>query len=311
MIRTYLKRIRELPPFNYNHMELEFANIKAFMPCHRRFNDYNNITRETIIGAIINNKVPDSYYTSSNQWTSIKQKIETFTDGLINTKNENTIRCIHMGGRKYNYDFQFIINDNIQLKIEFKYNVSKLQSAPQFVSPMNPSLYMSSSYEQFYYDNYLPKLALLGGLTIPSMDTYMNEIHFNKPPCMAGFQELYYKGCNRSCKYNGDPNNIKFYKYANELDNESRRLFIENNDLDIKLLTHYLKNTQKDKIYMLYDGKQFHKEIVPLEEYQLTSYEKVPSKYKYIATSATGKKINILLRWKNGNGIAYPSFQIS
>jgi hypothetical protein len=30
----------------------------------------------------------------------------------------------------------------------------------------------------------------------------------------------------------------------------------------------------------------------------------------YVATSESGSKIKILLRWKNGNGIAFPAFQI-
>jgi len=30
----------------------------------------------------------------------------------------------------------------------------------------------------------------------------------------------------------------------------------------------------------------------------------------YVATSKSGNKIKILLRWKNGNGIAFPAFQI-
>ena len=32
---------------------------------------------------------------------------------------------------------------------------------------------------------------------------------------------------------------------------------------------------------------------------------------RYIATTKTGLKLKILLRWKNCNGIAYPAFQIS
>ena len=42
---------------------------------------------------------------------------------------------------------------------------------------------------------------------------------------------------------------------------------------------------------------------------ELVSYEK--DRNRFIANNKQGEKIKILLRWKNGNGIAYPAFQIS
>jgi hypothetical protein len=68
-------------------------------------------------------------------------------------------------------------------------------------------------------------------------------------------------------------------------------------------------DTQKNKCYMMYKDNVFYKETVNMDEYELISYEK--QKNMFIATSKTGKKIKILLRWKNGNGIAFPAFQIS
>ena len=62
---------------------------------------------------------------------------------------------------------------------------------------------------------------------------------------------------------------------------------------------------------MLYKNNKFHKQIVNLSDYELVRWEKYPDKFKYIAYSASGKQIDILLRWKNGNGIAFPAFQIS
>ena len=68
---------------------------------------------------------------------------------------------------------------------------------------------------------------------------------------------------------------------------------------------------QKNKIYMLYKNNKFHKQIVNIDDYELVRCEKYPEKFKYLAYSASGKQIDILLRWKNGNGIAFPAFQIS
>jgi hypothetical protein len=47
------------------------------------------------------------------------------------------------------------------------------------------------------------------------------------------------------------------------------------------------------------------------DDYTIVSYVKDPQGSRYIATTKSNKQIRILLRWKNGNGIAYPAFQIS
>ena len=104
---------------------------------------------------------------------------------------------------------------------------------------------------------------------------------------------------------------IEFYKYANQIDNQSRCKFIETNELKLVELTNYLCNSQMNKIYMLFYNYNFYKENVNLDDYRLISYKKEPTKYRFKVNSKSGKQINVLLRWKNGNGIAFPAFQIS
>jgi hypothetical protein len=62
---------------------------------------------------------------------------------------------------------------------------------------------------------------------------------------------------------------------------------------------------------MLYKNNMFYKETINMDDYKLVSYEKYTKRYMYVAQSKSNKKIKILLRWKNGNGIAFPAFQIS
>jgi hypothetical protein len=128
---------------------------------------------------------------------------------------------------------------------------------------------------------------------------------------MEYFQNIYYQGCSKSSKYTGDKNSIEFYNLSNSIDKISRENFINITELNINALSTYLKETQKNKIYMLYKNNKFHKQIVNINDYELVRYEKYPEKFKYVAYSASGKQIDILLRWKNGNGIAFPAFQIS
>ena len=73
-------------------------------------------------------------------------------------------------------------------------------------------------------------------------------------------------------------------------------------------MSEYLNKSQEDKIYMFYNNEKF-------------IYENSKRKFEIIETENTNnsilckllnnQKIKILLRWKNGNGIAFPAFQIS
>lgn len=225
-------------------------------------------------------------------------------------ENLKSILCEHKGGRRYHYDFHIILNDKHQFNIELKFNAEKITDAPQFVSPMNPSQYLSSSYENYYYDNYLSILATLGGFNMPQREIYLKEVNMTNPPCLVDFQTKYYNGCKKSSRYTGNSNDIEFYKEANKLSRKSITSFIEENELDFSKLSQHLQSTQISKHYMLYHNNIFHHHIADISDYEIISCEKYPEKYKYVTTSKNGCKLTILLRWKNGNGIALPAFQI-
>ena len=62
---------------------------------------------------------------------------------------------------------------------------------------------------------------------------------------------------------------------------------------------------------MLYKNNNIYYESVNLDNYIITDVSKEPIYNRFVANTKTGNKLKILLRWKNGNGIAYPAFQIS
>lgn len=314
MFKNYLNKLNNLPCINYQIknqiFKIIYSDINAFVISDKKYNDKNNKTRENIIGAVINNKIPIEYYKYSRRWNNLKKNIESYIYDLIGYNNINNIVLIHRGGRKYNYDFTIIVN-NIEYNVELKFNAENIDDTPQIVSPVKTSKYLSCSYEEYYYDNYLPKLISPNNIKYPNRSQYIKEIHGNKPKCMEYFQNIYYQGCSKSSKYTGDKNSIEFYNLSNSIDKISRENFINITELNINALSAYLKETQKNKIYMLYKYNKFHKQIVNINDYELVSYEKYPEKFKYVAYSASGKQIDILLRWKNGNGIAFPAFQIS
>ena len=314
MFKKYLNKLNNLPCINYQIknqiFKIIYNDINAFVISDKKYNDKNNKTRENIIGAIINNKIPIEYYKYSRRWNNLKKNIESYIYDLIGYNNINNIVLIHRGGRKYNYDFTIIVN-NIEYNVELKFNAENIDDTPQIVSPVKTSKYLSRSYEEYYYDNYLPKLISPNNIKYPNRSQYIKEIHGNKPKCMEYFQNIYYQGCSKSSKYTGDKNSIEFYNLSNSIDKISRENFINITELNINALSSYLKETQKNKIYMLYKNNKFHKKIVNIDDYELVRCEKYPEKFKYLAYSASGKQIDILLRWKNGNGIAFPAFQIS
>ena len=315
-INDILINLFNLPEITYNKSIINVKSIYAFNISSKQLNDKNNKTRENIIGAILNNKIPNEYYTI-NKWLSMKKSISIYIDKL-KTNNINkiiNIVCNHKGGRNNNYDFIIILYYDNKISeifnIELKFNCSTITETPQFVSPMNPSKYLDNSYEDYYYDKYLIQLSEHAKLPMPLKTEYLKQIHSNKPKCIIEFQNLYYQGCASSSKFTKNTNAISFYNLAKQLSNNSIENFIINNNLNYELLTNYLKKTQKDKIYMLYNNNSFTLYKNNIDDYTIVKVNKNASKFRYECISKTGSTLYILLRWKNGNGIAYPAFQIS
>jgi hypothetical protein len=58
-------------------------------------------------------------------------------------------KCVHKAGRNNHYDLLLTINDTQKFNIEFKFNAEFIKETPQFVSPMKPSQYLQTSYEEY------------------------------------------------------------------------------------------------------------------------------------------------------------------
>jgi len=301
-----IHNIRIQPTLRSDMTPIELDDILVFTTISaREKNDETNKKRERIICGIINKQIPEHYYQQSEDWGKIRQCVWDYVRSLASDTTIETVECKLRAGRGCHYDFTVIINEALTYNIELKYN-----NVPQFVSPMNPSQYMNLSYEEFYYDNYLPKLLILGEFEMPDKETYLQKIHSPNPECVEHIQRKYYVGCKKDKHYSGIPEDIAFYEKAISLSKTSISMFIENAELNLLKLSDYLLETQRGKIIMFFKNGAFTKEIVNEKEYTLVSYIKDPAKSRFVATTETGKYLNILLRWKNGNGIAYPAFQI-
>lgn len=313
-IRLWLNNLNTIQKIEYNNMIISYNDIHVFSNKKRSDNDKNNKIRENIIGSISNDKIPNEYYKYSHKWLKLKKVICLYIKNLCYTKNIyycNKVQCIHKAGRNHHYDFKFIVNDCHVFDIEFKFNASCVNETPQFVSPMKPSQYLTGSYEEYYYEKYFKFIVQEYNLQLPSKEEYLKQIHSPKPKCLIEHQKKYYCGCKNSSKYTGETSDIEFYEKLKKVSSESIKCFIEEFDINREKLTEYLQSTQKGKYYMLYKNDTFYLQTVDYQDYIIEDISKDAKFNRFIATTKSNKKIKILLRWKNGNGIAFPSFQIS
>ena len=290
-------KLRNLPVFQNNKSELSYHSINSFDLSSKADNDSQNKLRESIVDAIVNNSIPETYYKYSRRWKTLYHCVQDYIQ-ILHPTPIHSISCISKAGRRYNYDFEFIMND-IPYKVELKFNAEKIDDTPQYNSPMKPSQYMSKSYEDYFYDHHLPIIAKSQNLSIPDKFTYMKEIHSNDPLCMKPYKSLY--------KMSND-----FHEICKSESKKSIEMFMSNVELDTRLLSTYLLESQKNKHYMMYSKNKFHYQIPNMDDYSIQSYIVDPkNKNRFICETKSGKKMYVLLRWKNGNGIAFPAFQIS
>jgi hypothetical protein len=319
-----------LLPFIYLGVKISIVSSNVFTnvdstKTERSQNDKNNKMREAIISAIINNRVPSTYYLTE-RWRNLKIAVVGFLQsccfgGASSSASSSHIECIPAAGRGHNYDFAIVSSNggggdvSTTHHVEFKFNAAKVSDTPQFVSPMKPSQYLSGSYEEYFYDKYMPTIAAMaGGGVVPDRTEWLKQIHNNAPACVKHLQDKYYAGCSVSSQFTNDANDIAFYEMCKKLSSESIREFITHHDLDIVKLTDYLRESQQGKTYMLFQPAAA--PVITLErvnpaDYTIVSSIKNPEKSRYECVTQSGKKIHVLLRWKNGNGIAFPAFQIS
>ena len=330
---------RSVSSFTYEKQVISEVSSDVFThhaAAGRNKNDKNNKMREAIICAIINNKVPETYYLTE-QWRGLK----TAVDGFLaecgagaggGGGSYSDVKCILKGGQGHNYDFSVVFTSGISGEgtsttthhVEFKFNASKVSDTPQFVSPMKPSQYLSGSYEEYFYDKYMAQIAAAATAaeattttTIPDRAEWLKQIHNNAPACVKHLQDKYYAGCAKSSQFTKAAHDIAFYQLAKKLSAESIRGFITEHGLDIVKLSEYLRESQEGKTYMLFQpatataGPTITLQRVDPADYNIVSCVPNPGKSRYDCVTQSGKKVRVLLRWKNGNGIAFPAFQIS
>ena len=283
-------------------------------------NDESNKKREYIINGLSQG----NSYPNNKKWEHLYEQFIIYLNKLKDLICKGSHQTVHKhsiktkGGRGYHYDFLITFydaNNNSlgEYKIEFKNNACDVNDCPQYVSPMKGSQYFDckQTYEVMFYNEFLPAICAQVQFPIPDKDLYMKQIHCNKPECMVPFQGSYYRGSKQSSKYTGLEEDIDNYNFMKKKSEESIKKFLNENKLNIQKMNEYLMNTQKDKKYMLWGNNEFHYQEVNTDDYTIMDILRIKKDNTVVCQTKSNKEINILLRWKNGNGVAFPALQIS
>ena len=286
-------------------MEILLESCELFWKSSsRRRNDAANKLREKIVVDLINDNIPKDYYHQNEKWKILQDGINKWIVDFTQRQNieydPKYTSAKLKGGMKANYDIELTIGNSIKIqtfKVEFKAGTTKINGAPQFYSPSNPNLYLSKSFSEYYYDNYMPIIAQKAELTLPDKSEYIKTIHYNKPKCMEVFKN----------KYDCDP---IFKKFCKTHSKAAINTFINDVKLDIYKLSDKLLETQNNKHYLLCQYGQFYYDRLDDSIFQINSVDHVTHN-SFILSNKYGTFIKVLLRFKNGVGINWPAFQIS
>ncbi len=284
-------------------------------------NDAHNIIREEILCNCFNNKIPSDWITTNSQWSSLKEQTMNFIDKLIQlsikTPNIKSIKAEKKSGRNFNYDIHLkvLVEDNehkehnLEYKTEFKYNSENINKYPEFLSVAcnNYVNKDSEEYASYFYDNYLNRVIELyrdkleieeDALIIPTKQDYLKYVYNMNYSKLKLFETMY-------------TYQETVIEEKKELVDESIANYLSTFKLDITALNKKLKESQSNKVFMLYKSGVFNYDTISDDELTVTGVKEIKNKNTVITCTKNPKSfIHMLLRWKNRAGILYPAWQI-
>jgi hypothetical protein len=167
----------------------------------------------------------------------------------------------------------------------------------------------------------MTQIAAATGCVAPDRAEWLKQIHNDAPACVKEIQAKYYAGSAKSSRFTKAAEDIACHNLCKKISKESIGTFIAGHQLNTSKLSEYLINSQEEKRYMLFQpataataataGPTIKLQRVDPADYTIVSCVPNPGKSRYDCVTQSGKKVRVLLRWKNGNGIAFPAFQIS
>lgn len=250
-------------------------------------------------------KIPEDYFTNKlygekwikviRSWLQEIQKLE---------KNYNDYIIQQKGGRKFNYDFEicFLNKDKAifsRKKVEFKYNCESITSLPQFAQFFSTE-FTRITYEEYFYDNYLQKICEKYGLSKPSKENYVSNIH-KIDATLPFFVEL--KAISK---------NELFRDFVSDLKSESIEnfLLIKNNFIIDEFNTKILQQNGKYFFFWSSREEQFIIEQINLKKLFNKDNKIIKNHTMCFPIRNSLYDLTITLRWQNTNCVLNPTWQV-
>ena len=289
--------------------------------CKRAENDATNRIRERAF-MLLNNMghefFKDPVY--GERWSKLLNATHAFMKDVLTIHSKSTdyerFRLEPLGGRSEHFDIRATVYyeaDNSSFNFEFKFN-----SMPQFAQFYTTDRYITDAptLPEFWYDN---------GWVDKMIDIYPKPHTFLKPP-----RDEYLRGAHVTLGATSPPSFFKqFYDFDHSTDTSiSKGLYSQRAKLvkegisdyltqyaakiDIQKLCSKLSETQKEKVYGIWNPK---KQAFTLLEY--TKEEMNPTEFlrinnkNTIVLKAGNSEMHLLLRWKNTLGVSTAAWQIS
>ena len=280
-------------------------------------NDAENKIREDIL-VFLQNELPPEY-AIHEKWRNLFDRFHETLRTLCPVEYTH-LRVIKKGGRTYNYDFEVIyfgsIQENAQtsslteeihrINVEFKHNSNSINKIPQILSLQDRfGLMEALSYSEYYYtyylDAYLAAIEYTGEK--PSQTEYISlvsGISYEKHPMF-----IYMRSAE-----NG-PNKTKSANIVKESIHTYLHTYIEK--FNVEKFTNKLLETQTNKIFLLWDLTKFNVETITDQGCKILHIQLKQSKTKKtntIIALSVKYEYQLLLRWRNHNGVLNPAWQI-
>jgi hypothetical protein len=311
---------------------VRFADAELFSKTSARSNNGNvNERRELVVGAAVNKQVPLEYVSRSDAWKHIVRGAAGFAEYVAGCEvpdghRVRGLECVHKGGRGNSSDFLFVFRSGageeagegassggvteITVAVEFKHGATRVERLPQFANVPKPSAFTGGSFEKSAHAAFARVFGEFG-LPVPPLDEYVAQVGSSSPACLAEHKATFRRG-QRDAKGGGsgaDSAAARFFARVNAASKEHIQRHILAHPLRVEELSEYLVARHSEKWYMMHSRGQFHAQKVSADNYRVVSAAPEGSN-SYLARTLAGGEMKVLLRWKNGNGIAFPALQI-
>lgn len=307
-----------------NDNDIQRDDIDLFLTAStgRDRNDVNNKKREKILQLLPQLYRENYSFADDNRWKTVQSK---FMETMKNiTKIEfDTLEMNQKAGRGHNFDFKvdYYKNDSLVFSIdelEFK-NGSDTVTArvPQLLSLQTNSHYgifasKTLHYHEHFYNKTLPKLVSLYKKhdidlpTIPSIEEYMKLVKNNNENCHEFFKVL----------RNNEDKLLDEKSCLVDRSIHEYLLNISEETIDFELIQQKLIESQGNKTYLLWNGKNFTIDYIHKDELILNKKVEMKKNKNHLIntivfhTKNPKKSWEFLLRWRNHKGILNPAWQI-